>query len=261
VKDYQKAGLDKKIVDPDGGIHLQRLRLEREIRSQQTSSSRSKRVEWPSEGWTLSLENMPNFQHCYLFAHLAGEMDCNSSKVRRGAFKSKREGYALYKAGHVQKVQFNHTSDEEYCFFDSRVKASMTRNKLYRTKVCLSKQTAQVKSANCNCKAGANGLCKHVGALLYKLLDFTESEVDKIPPDLTCTEKPQQWHKPRSNSTNTGPYLLDELLIIKHDYDADKKKTKLTFDLKEKSKNKVTMLPHPLQEMSLNNKSKNFVKT
>jgi len=87
VKDYQKAGLDKKIVDPDGGIHLQRLQLEREIWSQQTSSSRSKRVEWPSEGWTLSLENMPNFQHCYLFAHLAGEMDCNSSKVRHGAFK------------------------------------------------------------------------------------------------------------------------------------------------------------------------------
>ena len=77
----------------------------------------------------------------------------------------------------------------------------MTRNKLYRTRVSLSKQTAQVKSGACNCKAGANGRCKHTGALLYKILDFTESEVDEIPSDLTCSERPQQWHIPRSNSS------------------------------------------------------------
>ena len=64
----------------------------------------------------------------------------------------------------------------------------MTRNELYRTRVSLSKQTAQVKSGACNCKAGANGRCKHIGALLYKTLDFAESEVNEIPPDLTCTE-------------------------------------------------------------------------
>ena len=71
-------------------------------------------------------------------------MESNSKKVRRGAFESKHEGYALYKAEHVQKVKFNHTTDEKFCFFESRVKASMTRNKLYRTRVSASKQTAQV---------------------------------------------------------------------------------------------------------------------
>ncbi|CAH3177789.1 unnamed protein product [Porites lobata] len=65
----------------------------------------------------------------------------------------------------------------------------MTRNKLYRTRVSLSKQTAQVKSGACNCKAGANGRCKHIGALLYKILDFTESEVDEIPQELYVSEK------------------------------------------------------------------------
>lgn len=169
---------------------------------------------------------MPPFQHCYLFAHLAGEMESNSKKVRRGAFKSKREGYALYKAGHVQKVKFNHTTDEHFCFFESRVKASMTRNKLYRTRVSLSKQTAQVKSGACNCKAGANGRCKHIGALLYKILDFTESEVNEIPPDLTCTERPQQWHIPHSNSSKDELVLLDDLLVIKHNYEADKTRKK-----------------------------------
>ena len=102
----------------------------------------------------------------------------------------------------------------------------MTRNKLYRTRVSLSKQTAQVKSGACNCKAGANGWCKHIGALLYKILDFTESEVNEIPPDLTCTERPQQWHIPRSNSSKDELVLLDELLVIKHSYEADKTKKK-----------------------------------
>ena len=77
----------------------------------------SKRVTWPSDGWALSLEQMPPFQHCYLFAHLAGEMESNSNKFRRGALKSKRESYPQYKARHAQKVKFNHTTDEHFGFF------------------------------------------------------------------------------------------------------------------------------------------------
>ena len=59
---------------------------------------------------------MHPFQHCYLFAHLAGEMESNAKKVRRGAFKSKREGHSLYKAEHVEKVKFNHMTDEHFRF-------------------------------------------------------------------------------------------------------------------------------------------------
>ena len=153
---------------------------------------------------------MRPLQHCYLFAHLAGQMESNAKKFRRGAFKSKREGHSLYKAGHKQKIKFNHTTDEHFRFFESCVKASMTRNKQYRTRLSLSKQTAQVKLGACNCKTGANGRCTHIGALPYKIRDLTESEVDEITPDLTCTERQQQWHIPRSNSSKDELVLLDE---------------------------------------------------
>ena len=153
---------------------------------------------------------MRPLQHCYLFAHLAGQMESNAKKFRRGAFKSKRDGHSLYKAGHVQKIKFNHTTDEHFRFVESRVKASMTRNKQYRTRLSLSKQTAQVKLGACNCKTGANGRCTHIGALPYKIRDLTESEVDEITPDLTCTERQQQWHIPRSNSSKDELVLLDE---------------------------------------------------
>ena len=52
VKDYINSGLDKKVIDPDGGIHYQRLRAEKE--NQNTTGKQQPancRVEWPKEGW------------------------------------------------------------------------------------------------------------------------------------------------------------------------------------------------------------------
>ena len=97
----------------------------------------------------------------------------------------------MFKASHVLDVKFN-SSHDDFCFFDARVKASMTRNKMYRTKVTQNK-TGEVVSAQCTCS-------KHVGALLYVMLDFSESGLGQIPPNTT------------------------QILMIKHDYDADKRK-------------------------------------
>ena len=98
----------------------------------------------------------------------------------------------------------------------------MTRNKTYRTKVRLKKNTAEVDGAYCNCKAGANGYCKHAGAVLYTILDFVESGFQEIPPNKTCTEKPQEWHKPRTQTPKNAPVRFSDIFMIHHDYDADK---------------------------------------
>ena len=126
----------------------------------------------------------------------------------------------MFKASHVVDVKFN-SSHDDFCFFEARVKASMTRNKVYRTKVRQNK-TGEVMSAQCTCKAGANGYCKHVGGLLYTILDFSESDLKQIPTNTSCTEKPQQWHKP-TQRTSYVPILFKDILMIKHDYDADKR--------------------------------------
>lgn len=216
IKTYQSSGLDRNIVDPDGGIHRQRKRLE--VTHPEDVSSW---VEWPKDGWTCSLDQMPNFQHCFIFEHLAADFEKENKKIRQGAFKSKRDGYALYKAAHVQQVKFNCTSHKEICFFESRIKASMTRNKSYRTVTSLWKSTAKVRSCSCNCKAGAGGRCKHVGALLYILLDYVESELTEIPQDVSCTGKPQQWNKPHSTVTS-GSIPIEDLLFTKYNYHDDK---------------------------------------
>ena len=58
----------------------------------------------------------------------------NSEEKRRGSFKSKREGNALFKASHVLDVKFNSCHDD-FSVFEARVRASMTRNNMYRAKV------------------------------------------------------------------------------------------------------------------------------
>ena len=92
--------------------------------------------------------------------------------------------------------------------FETKVKASVTRNKTYRTKVRLKKNTTEVDGAYCNCKAGANGYCEHVGAVtLYTILNFVESGFEEIPPNKSCTEKPQEWHKPRTQTPRIHPFV------------------------------------------------------
>ena len=91
-----------------------------------------------------------------------------------------------------------------------------------QNEVRLKKNTAEVDGAYCNCKAGANGYCKHVGAVLYTILDFVESGFEEIPPNKTCAKKPQVWHKPRTQIPKNAPVPFTDILMIHHDYDADK---------------------------------------
>ena len=67
----------------------------------------------------------------------------------------------------------------------------MTRNKTYKAKVGLEKNTAEVDVAYFNCKAGADGYCKHVGPVLFTILDFVENGFEEIPPNKSCTENPR----------------------------------------------------------------------
>ena len=60
-------------------------------------------------------------------------------------------------------------------------------------------------------------VCKHVAALLYNILDYVELGICEIPADKTCTEKPQQWHKPKGN-VDEGPVLFSEIQFVHHTY-------------------------------------------
>lgn len=64
-----------------------------------------------------------------------------------------------------------------------------------------------VKSVACQCAAGLSGACSHGVASLKLLVTLKESNYKEPPPEVACTELPQQWRRPRSNPL--APLPLD----------------------------------------------------
>ena len=98
--------------------------------------------------------------------------------------KHKEEGYRLFRDNHVMMVRFNPT-DSNYCLFHAYIKPSFKTTGKYSSVVSLGKFSGYVIGAQCNCKAGAGGCCKHVAALLYNILDYVELGISEIPADKT----------------------------------------------------------------------------
>ena len=83
IKDYISSGLHNKVIDPDGGIHSNKKQFENN-----GNDGTNKVVEWPKKSWTLSLDNAPEFQHCFVFSYPSAGR--NNEEKKRGAFKSKQ---------------------------------------------------------------------------------------------------------------------------------------------------------------------------
>ena len=67
--------------------------------------------------------------------------------------------------------------------------------------------TGNVKNAKCSCAAGANGYCNHTMGLLYLIDHVIKLKAPEFPKFGTCTDNPQQWHKPRTQGINPEPIM------------------------------------------------------
>ena len=87
----------------------------------------------------------------------------------------------------------------------------------YAVLASYSKASGYVVDAQCNCKAGAGGCCKHITALLFNILNYVELALSNIPKNKICTDMPHQWNQP-INSVDNGPILFSEILCVHHSY-------------------------------------------
>ncbi|CAB3984846.1 ATP-dependent DNA helicase PIF1 [Paramuricea clavata] len=58
--------------------------------------------------------------------------------------------------------------------------------------------------AKCQCPARKEGVCKHVAAILFQILEFKELELSEVPDDISCTEKLQKWKVPATGNEMKG---------------------------------------------------------
>ena len=170
------------------------------------------------EGFTKSLENLPTFSTIVIDNHLLGpKSSMLVSSTRSKAFRNKRCGYRLWKEGYVRNilVKPNVIARKVLFIAKAKVHASM-KNISYTTYVHFDQTIGDILEAKCNCKAGQGGVCKHVAALLYSLLDYLHLGLKEIPPDITCTQVAQKWHVPSSaNLTLTKAVKFTDITFEK----------------------------------------------
>ena len=175
--------------------------------------------------WTKSLKDMPNFTHEHIEKYLILEKDKTPDKKPAEALKHKKAGYRLFKAGYATKiwVKANIRKADNIPHFIVRCQVNAEMRKLeYTVYVHLNQVNGDIAYAKCQCPAGAGGRCKHVAAILFQLLDFSELDLTEVPDDKTCTEELQQWHVPKKLQ-NKGAILFEDLIFPQDSYEKDKK--------------------------------------
>ena len=167
--------------------------------------------------WTRNLTGMPPFTHELLQEHMITN---TANKVNNGqpnnAHKHKKAGYQLFKDKMVTQVLVKANimkGKEKFFLMKCVVHASMKKTE-YSVYVHFYLDTGKIFHANCSCAAGKCGCCKHVAALLFQLLDFTQLELTEVPDDLTCTQLLQQQHVPPNEKLETA-LLFDQVKFTK----------------------------------------------
>ena len=103
----------------------------------------------------------------------------------------------LFKCGHLQDIVVCFLPEDHVCIRANCV-PEMKKDCIYKLTVFLDKSSFDSVGADCGCPAGKgpHGSCKHIGGLSYALEEFTC--IGKCPEYLTCTDKLQEWNKPRA---------------------------------------------------------------
>ncbi|KAH9360144.1 hypothetical protein HPB48_000313 [Haemaphysalis longicornis] len=138
-----------------------------------------------------------------------------SQRMQRGIGLTsiKKSGYRMFKANKVRQVLLCRT--DHHVWVKASVEASFALSKLYKTSVVILQSDASITEAGCECRAGATGVCKHVAALLWLLLDAVLSDTHFVS-ETSCTERARSW-KTGSKKSNVSHLKFSELNFVKHE--------------------------------------------
>ena len=88
----------------------------------------------------------------------------------------------------------------------------------HKINAALCTSTSDVLTAKCSCITGASVYCSHIIWLLYLADHAKKLNLSEFPQSGTCTDNPQQWHKPRTKGISAEPIMLRP--VIKAVYSA-----------------------------------------
>ena len=180
--------------------------IEDETNEHETGTA--EQVQTEKEGWTRSLILLPSFNAEKIYDRMIkNSMTMRKKGAAPKAFRNKKQGYRLWKEGYVREVLVKPNVKGERRLFLVKAKVHASRKSTqYAVYVHLDQASGDAEYAKCNCKAGQGSCCKHVGALLYTLLDYVNMGVTEIPRDLICTQVRQKcmYHLMQETNFHSG---------------------------------------------------------
>lgn len=226
VNDYINSGLEKNLVDPDGGLNIKKKRLklglEREVESVIN-------VEFPSEGFQVGVSCLPKIGYSQIWKYLIEEVEF---KKQLSVEKPIVKGYNFFKSGKVLGLYSK--TDNGVFYVKSQVMPSYsTSGPVYAVKVILS-GSAEIKKAYCPCPAGSDGRCNHLAATLFAIEDlFTKATNSAENNDVPCTSKPCTWNVPKKRKLEAT--TIQSVKFEKHILGKEKRERKASIEVTGKS--------------------------
>lgn len=127
-----------------------------------------------------------------------------TDKLPSSDFKSLNQSAVdLFRCGHVQHVEAS--SSSRSLWIRARCLPEMKKDRVYKLLIALNNSNFDIVHAQCECPAGRGptATCKHIAALCYAFQNFCEHGM--LPDFLTCTERLQQWNRPRARKVDPIP--------------------------------------------------------
>lgn len=190
-------------------------------------------VSFPDNGWedftkaSFILENF-QFSSGHIVSYFVNRSV--SDGLPAGDFKAiNRSAENLFVCGHVQSIQVCATDNN--LFIKAKCLPEMRKDRVYLLRMVLNVKTFDIFFAECGCPAGLGpqGSCKHIGALSYALVDF--SKMQSLPTHKSCTDKLQEWNKPRGKRVD--PIPVEQLGSRRRELQGEKSRatgSKMVFD-------------------------------
>ncbi|KAK3753046.1 hypothetical protein QZH41_001200 [Actinostola sp. cb2023] len=170
VNDYISNGLGGNIVDPDGGINIEKKRLELGLDEEISPLTDEA---FPIDGFRVGVSDLPKVGYAQIWKYLIEDVEL---KKQLSVEKPIVKGYNFYKSGKVKGVFSK--SENGLFYVKSQVMPSYAKSSsLYAVKIII-KANSEIHRAYCPCPAGIDGRCNHLAASLFAIEDMF-GQIDK----------------------------------------------------------------------------------
>ena len=200
VQAYIKNGWADALIDTDGTI------TGTDISSSNPTNDDAifpKDLSWNNiKTYYKSPSEVPKFTNADIVTYFVMRKVCDGSSCTD--FKSiNQSAIDLFHCGHLQQVEI--AESNATLWIQANCLLQMRKDRTYKVVLSLSSGKWDIIGASCGCPAGKGprATCKHIGGLCYWLQSFCENGT--MPEFFTCTQRLQEWNKPRGRKVESLP--------------------------------------------------------